>query len=89
MTKIIHAKNENNVKRKGVGFIIEKELEKELHWMKCPKCGSDMEEIEIEEVMIDKCKKCFGIYFDDGELELLISRQQSSSFLDKVRGFWK
>jgi acetyl-CoA carboxylase beta subunit len=66
-----------------------KELEKELYWMKCPKCGNDMEEIEVEKIMIDKCKSCNGIYFDDGELELLISNKQGSSFFGSVRGFWK
>ena len=65
------------------------QAEKEAHWMKCPKCGSDMEEIELEAIMIDKCTSCHGVYFDDGELELLLDCKTSSSLLDKVRGFWK
>jgi len=41
------------------------------HWMKCPKCGADLEEIYYEEVMIDRCTGCKGIWLDQGELELL------------------
>jgi len=41
------------------------------YWMKCPKCGSDLEEINHDEVMIDRCTKCEGIWLDKGELELL------------------
>ncbi len=44
---------------------------KETHWMKCPKCGADLEEVEYRKVMIDRCKECGGIWLDKGELELL------------------
>lgn len=43
---------------------------KELHWMKCPKCGSDLvEETLQEKAQIDRCTRCGGMYFDRGELE--------------------
>jgi len=48
-----------------------KKQRKEQHWMKCPKCGSDLEEINYQKVMIDKCSECNGIWLDKGELELL------------------
>lgn len=50
-----------------------KEL-KELHWMHCPKCGMKMKTIKINEVEIDKCFSCGGLYFDDGELEKVSGR---------------
>jgi Zn-finger nucleic acid-binding protein len=54
------------------------------HWMKCPKCGGDLEEIKHEDVMIDKCKGCQGIYLDAGELELLIQgARRSKGFFSK------
>lgn len=54
------------------------------HWMKCPKCGSNLEEIVHEEIMIDRCPECKGIWLDKGELELLTQGQ------DKVtEGFLK
>ena len=48
-----------------------KEQRKEAHWMKCPKCGSELEELNYQNVMIDKCPDCNGIWLDQGELELL------------------
>ena len=42
---------------------------KDLHFMKCPKCGHDMKEEVVEGVTLDRCTFCEGIYFDAGELE--------------------
>ena len=52
----------------------EKAKLKELHWMHCPKCGMKMETICINQVEIDKCFTCGGLYFDDGELEKVSGR---------------
>ncbi len=46
---------------------------KETHWMKCPKCGADLTEVKMEGVMVDKCGGCEGLFFDSGELELMIA----------------
>ena len=51
-------------------------------WMKCPKCGGDLEETKFHEVMIDKCKKCSGIWLDAGELEILT--EAGSGFFKKL-----
>jgi hypothetical protein len=50
---------------------------KELHWMHCPKCGMGMKTIKINEVEIDKCFACGGLYFDEGELEKVSGRADS------------
>jgi hypothetical protein len=49
------------------------ELEKrqKLHYMKCPKCGYDLEQIVFKDVSIDKCFHCNGSWLDAGELERL------------------
>ena len=40
--------------------------------MKCPRCdGGILKEIFIEEVPIDTCDKCAGVWLDSGELEKL------------------
>ena len=61
---------------------------KEQHWMKCPKCGSDLEEVNYGSVMIDKCMDCQGIWLDAGELDLLTEgeAQFSKGFLRKIFG---
>ncbi len=66
-----------------------KEQAKKAHWMKCPKCGNDMAEKELDNVMIDQCTSCKGIYFDAGELELIMQRKGSKSFMDGLKSFLK
>ncbi len=42
--------------------------------MECPKCNVDMDEVQCEEVTIDRCRSCQGIWFDLGEAEALSDR---------------
>ncbi len=39
--------------------------------MKCPKCQTDMEKIEYDEVTVDRCLGCKGLWFDMLEHEKL------------------
>ena len=65
-----------------------KKFHKEAHWMKCPKCGSDLVELNYQNVMVDECKECKGIWLDHGELELLVKGEakMTKGFLDKLFG---
>lgn len=40
--------------------------------MKCPACKEEMIILELEQVEIDHCTFCGGIWLDEGELELLM-----------------
>ena len=53
---------------------------------KCPKCDGTLGAIAFENVEIDRCANCHGVWFDAGELELLTGHQESGSLLHK---FWK
>ncbi|MEW6620309.1 MAG: zf-TFIIB domain-containing protein [bacterium] len=55
--------------------IAEEEKQKELHFMHCPKCGHELHHINIEGIVLDKCDKCEGLWFDKGELEELQKRE--------------
>ena len=59
---------------------------KQLHWMKCPKCGHDMKTETLEGIEIDRCTFCEGFFVDAGELEELFLRkqQQRQSVLRKL-----
>ena len=61
---------------------------KELHFMKCPKCGHDMKEEPVDEVLIDRCTFCEGVYLDPGELDKLFLQRagEGKGFLRKVLG---
>jgi Zn-finger nucleic acid-binding protein len=40
--------------------------------MICPACKSDMIVVEHRQIELDYCTKCRGVWFDSGELELLL-----------------
>ena len=39
--------------------------------MICPVCHKSMLDIEYNNIELDYCEKCRGVWFDAGELELL------------------
>jgi uncharacterized protein len=53
---------------------------KAAHWLKCPKCGHDMEVENIEGIEIEECTFCEGVYFDRGELDTLMMRRTEQRF---------
>jgi hypothetical protein len=59
----------------------EKQKLKELHFMRCPKCGMELIEISYKQLKIDKCSSCDGIWLDAGEFEQVTELEKSS--LDK------
>lgn len=60
----------------------EAEEKQKAHWMKCPKCGSDLKEIELLGIKVDRCVGCDGIYFDKGELETVLAAQEPKGFVN-------
>jgi uncharacterized protein len=60
----------------------EKEKLKELHFMRCPKCGMELIEIDYHQIKIDKCSECEGVWLDAGEFEAASNLEKST--LDKL-----
>lgn len=55
--------------------VAEKEQLRELHYMKCPKCGMDLSHFELSGIELDRCVTCGGTWFDDGEVEQLLDKE--------------
>jgi len=49
--------------------------------MDCPVCKSAMITLELEDVEIDYCTNCSGIWLDAGELELLLGEPRKAAEL--------
>ncbi len=58
---------------------------RKLHWMRCAKCGAQMDEIVFRGVRVDKCFACGGVYLDDGELEQLVGKP---GWIQELRKFF-
>jgi uncharacterized protein len=46
---------------------------KALHFLKCPKCGMDLQTLSKGKVEVDTCFNCHGLWLDAGELESLMA----------------
>lgn len=65
----------------------EKKRLKDLHFMKCPKCGMELVEIDYKTIKIDKCSGCAGVWLDAGELEEVSQMERGG--LDKLFSVFK
>jgi Zn-finger nucleic acid-binding protein len=53
--------------------------------LKCPRCGSEMNEVAVEHVELDRCSGCGGVFLDKGELEIL-THVKSGGFFKRLFG---
>jgi hypothetical protein len=56
--------------------------------MICPVCKYDMIVVEYHNIELDYCDSCKGVWFDSGELELLLEShglEEIKVFLDDIR----
>ena len=53
----------------------EKERLKQLHFMRCPKCGMELHEVDFRGNDVDVCFNCNGVFLDQGELAAIVKRE--------------
>ena len=53
--------------------------------MQCPRCDGSLTESKFEEVLIDTCDKCGGVWLDSGELAQL-TRKESGGWFRRLVG---
>ncbi len=47
--------------------------------MNCPKCKSGMRQLAVGDMLLDRCRNCYGLWLDDGELNTLKKIQNTGS----------
>jgi Zn-finger nucleic acid-binding protein len=51
--------------------------------LNCPFCSHPLIILELDQIEIDYCTNCMGIWLDEGELELLLQdSEEKSKFLN-------
>jgi uncharacterized protein len=65
----------------------EKNRLKELHFMRCPKCGMELIEIDYRNIRVDKCSECEGIWLDAGEIEAVSKLEKTT--MGRLLGIFK
>jgi len=53
--------------------------------MNCPKCNKPMVVLELDNIEIDHCLACKGVWLDSGELELLLSDVNSPNLIPDIK----
>jgi hypothetical protein len=61
---------------------------KELHFMRCPKCGLQLQEIKYKGIDVDVCFACHGVFLDQGELEA-ITRPETHGVVAAILNWFK
>ena len=54
--------------------------------MKCPRCDGSLKESKFEEVTIDTCEKCGGVWLDSGELEQVTRKEEKGGWFSRYWG---
>ncbi|MBA3769546.1 MAG: zf-TFIIB domain-containing protein [Blastocatellia bacterium] len=52
--------------------------------MKCPKCDGTLVETDFEEIKIDVCNKCSGVWLDAGELTQIADHDKGAGWFGKL-----
>jgi len=52
--------------------------------MKCPRCDGGLKEMKFEEVLIDSCEKCGGVWLDSSELEQLTRKPETRGWFERL-----
>lgn len=48
--------------------VAERERLRDLHWMRCPRCGDEMHSATYRGMTAELCRNCRGIFLDEHEL---------------------
>jgi hypothetical protein len=53
--------------------------------MRCPRDGSELVAVRFNDVQVDRCVECGGLWLDAGEIEHLTHHDESGGFFDSMR----
>ncbi len=51
--------------------------------MKCPKCDGNLVESNYENVKIDVCENCSGVWLDAGELAQIVDKDENKGWFSR------
>lgn len=76
-----HRKNQEAIEKLRAKMKVAEEAKAAgLSSMQCPRCDGTLTESKFEEVLIDTCDKCGGVWLDSGELEQLTKKETGGWF---------
>ena len=58
----------------------------EVSHQDCPKCDGKLVETNYENIKMDVCNKCHGVWLDAGELAHILHKDEGKSWLGRLFG---
>ena len=50
---------------------------KELHWMRCPRCGMEMAPVKLrDDLTVDACFSCGGVFLKKPDIDIIAAPKQ-------------
>ena len=59
--------------------------ERKSHYMRCPKCGGELQTEQFHRVQVERCPDWEGLWFDAGEVEHVMG-QEDTGLLRRALG---
>lgn len=53
--------------------------------MNCPKCEGALRRVQVEDIELDQCDRCSGIWFDSGELQRILGRKSTDELRSRAK----
>ena len=76
-----HRKNQEAIEKLRAQMKVAEEAKASgLSSMNCPRCDGTLKENKFEQVSIDTCDKCGGVWLDSGELDQLTKKDKGGWF---------
>ncbi len=77
-----HRKEQELIAKMKAKLEVEETVDTKLE---CPKCDGHLLETKYENIAIDACDKCSGVWLDAGELAQVVDKEESG-WLDRFFG---
>jgi len=84
---------EHRARLKQTAEIEARLAERRSHFMKCPRCGADLQVEHYSGIEVERCSECDGLWFDAGEAARLVELNASKgvggmfrAIVEAVRG---
>ena len=82
-----HRKNQEAIEKLRAKMKVSEEAKAAgISSMRCPRCDGNLAESKFEEVLIDTCDKCGGVWLDSGELEQVTRKEGSGGWFSRLLG---
>ncbi len=49
---------------------------RDLHFMRCPRCGMEMQEVSLRGLAVDACFACGGVFLGKAAIDVIAAPQQ-------------